>query len=223
MLVMGDIAMLRLNSRLLALPSAGAALLVGLGALGGCASTKINSQWVDPALSGAPLHGAKVLVVCQAVELSIQRLCQEQIAAQLGRFGARAVAGSGVGPEVADRAAAAAQQLPAAKAAGASALWFAAVAPDASYVAPGPSISFGFGGGSWGGGGGGGAGVGISMPVGGSSVSTAYGAESALLNVADGRVLWSAKAVAPPSEQVNQQLADLAKVLAEAAQKANLF
>jgi len=61
------------------------------------------------------------------------------------------------------------------------------------------------------------------MPVGGSSVSTAYGAESALLNVADGRVLWSAKAVAPPSEQVNQQLAELAKVLAEAAQKANLF
>lgn len=200
-----------------------AGLLAGLLALAACASTKINSQWVDPALSGAPLRGARVLVVCQAAELSIRRLCQEQIAAQLGRFGARAVMGQGVGPEITDRTAAAAQQLPAARAVGASALWFAAVAPDAAYVAPGPSISFGIGGGSWGGGGGAGGGVGISMPVGGSSVSTAYGAESAVLTVAEGKVLWSAKAVAPPSDQVNQQLAELARVMVEAAQKANLF
>ncbi|GAA5180286.1 hypothetical protein GCM10025771_24430 [Niveibacterium umoris] len=201
-----------------------ATVLAGLAsALAGCASTQISSQWSDPALAGAPLRGNTVMVVCQAAELSTQRICQDQLAAQLRAMGATPVAGQPAADN-GDRNAAAKAQLPAARAAGAKALWFATVAPDAAYVSPGPQISFGIGGFSMGGGGShSGGGVGVSMPVGGGRVDTAYGAENTVFDAADGRVLWSAKAVAPPSDRVDAQLADLAKVAAEAARKAGLF
>ncbi|MCX9154955.1 hypothetical protein OPU71_02320 [Niveibacterium sp. 24ML] len=191
--------------------------------LAGCASTKINSQWVDPALGASPLRGAKVLVACQAAELSIQRSCEDMFVAQLAARGVVSEGAKGRAAFGGERDAVVAALVPLARSVGAMAVLHVIAAPDASYVSPGPSISFGFGGGSWGGGGGGAGGIGISMPVGGASVSTAYGAESSIYMAADGRVAWSAKAVAPPSDNLNGQLAELAKIQADAAQKAGLF
>lgn len=196
---------------------------VAAGLLAGCASTKIQSQWIDPALGAKPLRGAKVLVACQAAELSIQRSCEDQFVAQLAARGVLSEGAKGRVTLAGERDAVVAALVPLARSVGAMAVLHVIAAPDASYVSPGPSISFGFGGGSWGGGGGGAGGIGISMPVGGASVSTAYGAESSIYMAADGRVAWSAKAVAPPSENLNAQLGELAKIQADAAQKAGLY
>ena len=63
------------------------------------------------------------------------------------------------------------------------------------------------------------------MPLGGEGgpVQTGYSANGALTDVAAGRLMWSAKATTPPSSDVNQQIATLARVVMDAARKAGMF
>ncbi len=105
-------------------------------------------------------------------------------------------------------------------AARAAAILRATISPDVTVAGAGPSIGIGpggFGGGYRGG-------VGVAVPMGGGgSVGTGYSAIGALTDVTTGRLMWTAKAATPPSSDVSQQVATLAKTVLEAARKAGLF
>jgi hypothetical protein len=188
-------------------------------ALAGCASTTLNAQWSDPQFAGKSLRGAKVLVACQAADATLRRVCADRTAAKLAQLGAVPV----LAKDAADAPAELATLLHDARTAGAVAVLRTSVAPAAALATPGPSIGIGIGG--FGGGyrGGGGVGFGVSAPVGGGSVETGYGASASISDVASGQLIWSASASAPPSSDLNQQMASLAATLLDAAGQAGLF
>ena len=189
--------------------------------LGACASTpQLDAQWTDPQLGAQTgfLHGATVLVVCDAYDLVVRQLCQEQVASEVVAHGATPVFAAPETPIATDRAVDG-QLLPAARTAGAKALLVVTIAPALTDVSPGFSIGiggFGFGRNSA-------LGVGVSAPIGGSRVTTGYSANGRVTDVATGRLLWAARAVTPPSPDVNAQLGELSKTLLGAADKTGLF
>jgi len=202
---------------------AAAALLAATAVvLAGCASTKVVAEWADPQFAGRSLKGEKVLVVCDANETVVRRICQDQLAAHLTASGAVPVIGPAdltVGPPPAND-----RTLAAARSAGAKAILGSTIAPDATVVNPGPSVGFSLGGFGFGGGGGGvGAGVGVGLPVGSAQTVTGYASELVLTDVASGRLMWTSKVTAPASQDVNRQIGELARAGVEAAQKAGLF
>lgn len=194
--------------------------------LAGCASTHLDAQWVDPQFAGQSLRGQKVLVICEASELVVKRLCQDHLAAQLTAVGAIATTAPDISNPIPGRPLSAEQFLPAARAAGAKAVLSAGLLPDAFNVSPGPSVGIGIGG--FGGsrgyrGGGVGAGVGIAVPVGGAQPSGGYQANGTITDVATGRPMWTAKASSGPASDASGQVAELAKAIVNAAQQAGLF
>lgn len=68
-----------------------------------------------------------------------------------------------------------------------------------------------------------GGGVGVAAPIGGGEVSNGYAANGRITDVASGRLMWTARASAPPSSDLNAQLADLSKSVMDAASNAGLF
>jgi hypothetical protein len=200
-----------------------AAALLGASAcfLAGCASTRVNAEWTDPQFAGRSLRGARVLVVCDANDTAVRRICQDQLAAQVKAVGATPVSGQAgltVGPPPAND-----KTVAAARSAGAKAILGATVGPDATVVNPGPSISVGLGGFSGSRGGVSGGGVGVGMPVGGAQVDTAYGADLTLTDVETVRLMWTSKVTSPASGNVNTQMGELARVGIEAAGRASFF
>lgn len=209
-----------LETRMLAV----AALFASSGLfITGCASTRVEAQWTDPQFAARSLRGAKVLVICEAQETVIRRICEDKVATQVAASGATPVAG----PEFADLTVGPPptndRTLAAARSAGAVAILGSTITPDIAVVSPGPTFGFGFG--SYGGSGGWGSasGVGISVPVGGGQVDTAYAANMVLTDVATARVMWTSKVTTPASQDIHGQIDELAKAGVGAAQKAGLF
>lgn len=202
-----------------------AAALLGSGGcfIAGCATTAVNAEWKDPQFAGRSLRGERVLVVCDANDTVVRRICQDQLAVQVSAAGAMPI----TGPETADLTAgpppANDKTLAAAKRAGARAILAATVAPDATVVSGGSGISFGIGGFGGSGGGVSGGGVGIGVPIGGGQVETAYAANLGLTDVATVRLMWTSKVTAPPSRNVNMQMGEIAKVGIGAARSAGFF
>jgi hypothetical protein len=196
-------------------------LLATLGlTLAGCATTQVGAQWADPAFQGKSLRGARVLVVCDAGDPAMQRICQDEVSAQVNALGATPVQAPDAGMN--GRQAAPGQLMSAARVAGARAVFSTSVSPDTSVVSPGPAVSFGLGGFSWGSGVGGG--VGVTVPTtGGAHVQTGYAANGVLTDVDSGRMMWSARATTPAQSNLNAQMAELAKAVVGAAQQAGLF
>ncbi len=199
------------------------ATVVAAATLIGCASTKLDAQWVDPQFAGRSLRGASVLVLCDAAEPVVKRICQDQVAAQVTALGATPVIGPDVVNSAPGRTPLAGQYLPAARAAGAKAVLTTSIGPEATVVSGGPAVGFGIGGfgggyrsGTFGG-------VGIELPIGGAQVSTGYAANSVLTDVATGRPMWSGKATARASTDVNGQVAELVKAVVTGARQAGLF
>jgi hypothetical protein len=199
------------------------AALLASALLAGCATTQVNVQWTDPEFRGRTLRGEKVLVVCDAPDVAMQRVCQDQIAAQLRAAGAVPVisanAGLTAGPPPTNDA-----TLTAARGAGAKAIFGATIGPEVTVVSPGPAVSIGVGG--WGGSGGRtvvGSGVGIGFPVGGGQASTGYAANMVLTDAATVKLMWSSKVTTPASSNLNAQMSELARVGVEAARGAGLF
>ena len=187
--------------------------------LGGCASSKLVAQWSDPQFAGRLAPGAKVVVACQASDLTLRRLCADRIGEQLLASGMQPLPAP-QGIEAADEAA----LLRAARAVGAAALLHTTVAAEVATVAASPSIGIGIGG--FGGGyrSGGGVGIGVSAPLGaGGPTETGFGASAGLSDVASGKLMWSARASAAPSSDVNRQIAELAAQLVDAARQSGLF
>ena len=210
-----SLASIRFNAARVAV----AASLAGLALLAGCASTSLDAQWTDATLPPNLLRGARVMVVCEAQDETIQRLCQDRVAAGLAARGAVPVAlpenvAAPMAPAVIDP-----QVLQAARDAGAKAVFSVTVGISSQAVNPGMSLSIGgFGFGSSGG-----AGVGVSAPIGGGQVSSGYSASGRVTDVANARLLWTARATTPPSSNVNAQLADLTTTVFAAAEKAGMF
>jgi hypothetical protein len=205
--------------------SAVAILLAG-GALqlAGCASNNIQAQWSDPAFAGHSLHGEKVLVVCDARETAIQRVCQDRMTARLAASGVVPVTSPDTDKLAPDAAQANAAVMATARSSGAKAVWRSTVAPDATVGTPGPTLGFGMGGFGGGSGAGGvGAGVGVGVPVGPDRVETAYGANLVLTDIESGKVMWTSKVTTPASRDLNAQIDNLAQTGVEAAQKAGML
>ena len=198
-----------------------AAVLAGALAalLSACASApQLDAQWSDPSLSPSFLRGARVLVACDAFEVVIRQICQDQLASEVVARGATPVLMPPAFPVVTDRPVDA-QLLPAARNAGAQAMLVMTVAVAINDVSPGFTLGiggFGFGRHS-------GVGVGVEAPIGGARVTSGYSANGRLTDVPSGRLVWTAKATAPPSSDINAQMGELSKAVLGAADKAGLF
>jgi hypothetical protein len=65
--------------------------------------------------------------------------------------------------------------------------------------------------------------MGVSAPVGGGRVTAGYSGNGRITDVSSGRLVWTAKATSPPSADVNAQMADLSRLVLDAAGRAGLF
>ncbi len=193
--------------------------VLATAALAGCASgPQLDAQWSDPQLVPGYLHGARVLVACDAAELVVRQICQDQLASEVVARGATPLFVASGFAITTDRALDG-QLLPAAREAGAKAVMVMTVAVAVNDVSPGFSIGiggFGFGSHSAGG-------VGVSAPIGGGKVTSGYSANGRVTDVGSGRLLWTAKATAAPSSDVAAQMGDLSKAVLGAADKAGMF
>lgn len=205
-------------------------LLLSLAA--GCATTQMAAQWSNKDYAGRSLRGERVLVVCQAPDPTVQRLCEDELANGVNSRGATAVrpgtgapaAASSTGPLPPSA------YLDAANAAGAMAVLSMTLQPDSTVVNPGPTVGIGVGGGSfsgggWGRGGGsfGGVGTSVGFPVGSGTVQQGFAASTNVVDASSGAIVWSGRAVSPPSDAFIRQLIDLNRVTFEAIQKAGLL
>jgi hypothetical protein len=201
-------------------------------AVAACATTQMSAEWANKAYAGKSLKGERILIVCQGPDPTVQRLCEDELATNVNSRGATAVR-PGVG---ASTAASETGPLPpsayldAARAAGASAVLSMTLQPDSTVVNPGPVVGIGvggggFSGGGWGRGGGsfGGVGTSVGIPVGGGSVQTGFAASTTIVDTGNGEVVWSGRAVSPPSDAFIRQLIDLNRVTFQAIQKAGVL
>ena len=192
--------------------------------LSACATTRMDAQWTNPEYQGRNVRGASVLVACEAPDLTVQRICEDQLAAAVSSRGAKATLNSQLSPAGAPPSGND-PYLAAAKRVGARAIVRMTLSPgQAVAVDSGPSIGIGVGGGSGGYRSGGfGGGVGIGFPIGGSRVSQAFGAETALIDPANGATMWSGRASSSTSQSVTEQVSELAQTTMNALQGTGLL
>ena len=188
--------------------------------LAGCASTQLDAQWTNPDYSGRNLRGASVLVACEAQEPTLQRICEDQVSAQVSAMGgtptrATQLQGLNAAPPAGND-----PYIAAARGVGARAIVRTTLTTGAVLAGPsGPTIGIGVGGGGGSVGGFGG----ISFPIGGTRVSNAYASETAMIDPANGAIMWSARASSSTSQDTTAQIAELAKTAAAAIKQAGFF
>ena len=194
-------------------------------ALSACATTRMDAQWTNPDYQGRNVRGASVLVACEAPDLTLQRICEDQLAAAVSSRGAKPTLNSQLTPAGSAPPAGNDPYLAAAKRVGARAIVRMTVSSGQPVaVESGPSIGIGVGGGSGGYRGGGfGGGIGIGFPIGGARVSQAFGAETALIDPANGATMWSGRASSTTAQNVTGQISELAQTTIEALQGTGLL
>jgi hypothetical protein len=192
------------------------ALALGACVLAACATTKMDAQWSNPEFKGVSLKDQTVMVACQARDFTTQAVCEDQIATQMAARGAKPLKFSlmSQGAPPANDALEAA-----AKRANARAVYRSSLTTFMPAVSPGPTIGIGVGGGGYRGG----AAGGISVPVGGGTVTEAYAADTAIVDAATGKLVWTGRATTPTGSDTTAQLADLARVTLEALTAAGLL
>jgi len=198
------------------------ALIVTLG-IAACATSKVDAEWVDPASRGqlSSLRGANVLVACEAPDVAVRNVCQEQVAAEVTVRGAKPIFVSPDTPLTRDRALD--QQLIGnARNADAKAILVVTLTPVATEDDR-PSVSFGIGGLGFGRGSAVGGGVGVTAPIGEGRVATGYAANGRITDVTSGRLVWTASRAAPPSSDLPSQLGTLSIAVLDSAARAGLF
>jgi hypothetical protein len=187
----------------------------------GCATPRVDGQWSDPAFASRSLRDQTVLVTCRGPDGTLARLCEDRLAAALREAGARPV----TAPVPLDPAGGNEAAARAAREAGASAAVAASIAVAAVTQAGfGPSVGFGFGGGF----GGSGArigfgGIGVTVPIGGVQPRASFGANTAVVDAASGREMWSVRTTSPTSEDAAVQVAGLARLSVDAMRQSGLF
>lgn len=194
-----------------------AATLAAVLGLAACASRPVDARWADPQMAGMSLRGAQVLVVCEANEVVLSRLCVDRLSASLQARGATVV----TTPQAAVPAqgqADDARYVEQARAARATAVWVASVGPE-TFASDSSGFSIGVGGF----GRRSGVGVGVGVPIGSSTATPLYAADARVTDVASGHLVWTARAGSPPAGEVGRQLDDLLQRLVTAAGEAHLF
>lgn len=198
----------------------GLALLLGALLLAACATPQMDAQWRDPQFAAKSMQGRAVLVVCRGLDVTLERICEDRLAADAQAIGVRVVRSDLPRDAVLDPAAG--DALPrAARAAGAEAVL--AMLLERSYPAvspPGGSVGVGVAGGSGGWGGTGGA-IGITLPLGGLAPALVSG--TSLVDAATGRLVWSGRARGSGAPSEATQVGELTRLTAEALKGSGLF
>lgn len=185
--------------------------------LAACATTQMDAQWTNPEYSGRNVRGASVLVACEAQDLTLQRICEDQLAAAVSARGATPTLNSQLKPDGATSGSD--PYLAAAKRVGARAIIRMTLsAGQVVAVNSGPSVGFGIGGGS----GRSGAAGGISFPIGGGRVSQPFASEAALIDSSNGATMWSGRASSSTSD-LTAQVTELTQTTVQALQSSGLL
>lgn len=202
-------------------PSAGfATLALATLLLSACASVPApDAVWAAPDIGAQArlLQGANVLVACEAPDVAVRNICQDRLAAAVAARGGRPVFVPGDTRLVAGPLDA--QLLPSARSENATAILVMTLRPVATEATPSASFSiggFGFGRGSALGGG-------LTAPIGETRVATGFSANGRVTNASTGRLVWTASASSPPSEDLPGQLSTLSASVVDAAARAGLF
>lgn len=202
--------------------AAAAGAVIATVLLAACAPIRLDAQWSDPQLAPNSLRGARVLVACEAHDLVLKQICLDQLSAEVVARGGTAVPAPDIAVAGPGRAAGNEPYLDAARSAQAKGIITHAVTIADVSSSGGSGVSIGIGGFGIGGGNVRG-GVGVSVPVGSSAPPNNGYAMSSRVSDAGGRLLFTAKASASPSSDVNAQFVELTKALFGGADKAQLF
>ena len=201
-------------------------LLLLAAVIAGCATTEMTAQWKDPAY-GSALTGSRVLVLCQARDDTLRRVCEDQWATRLAAHGVAGIRSYSLPGFPPGGAANPEEMAMAGRESGATAIASTQLTlSDFAVVNPGPQVGFGLGGGSGGGYRGGGfsvGGIGLSFPVGGATTTRSLGSSASLGDLASGAGIWSGSATTSASGDVTSQVGALTEVTIEALQKAGLI
>lgn len=191
--------------------------------LSACATTRMDAQWTNPEYKGRDVRGASVLVACEAQDLTVQRICEDQLAAAVSARGGKPTLNSQL-PAAGSPSTGNDPYAAAAKRVGARAIVRMTLSAGPPVADSGASIGIGIGGGSGGYRGGGvGGGVGLGFPIGGARVSQAFGAETALIDPSNGATMWSGRASSSAGQDVTGQITELAQTTIEALQGTGLL
>ena len=196
-------------------------LLIVLSALAGCSSApQREAQWIDPTVGAQSrfLRGEKTLIACNAYDVAVLRICQDQLYREVLAKGATPVTVPAGTVLLNDRDLDG-QLVASAQALGAKAVFTMTLTP--ATTSAGSGVSLGIGGFSFGRGGGGG--VGLSVPVGGGRWATGFAANGRVTDVRNNRLVWTTTLVAAPSDDLDAQLSVLARSMLDSAQNAGLF
>ena len=207
-------------------PSRVLPLLLLAAAIAGCATTEMTAQWKDPAY-GSALTGSRVLVLCQARDDTLRRVCEDQWATRLAAHGVAGIRSYSLPGFPPGGAANPEEMAMAGRENGATAVASTQIIlSDIAVVNPGPQVGFGLGGGGGGGYRGGGfgvGGIGLSFPVGGATTTRSLGSSTSLVDLASGAVIWSGSATTSASGDMTSQVGALTQVTIEALQKVGLI
>jgi hypothetical protein len=206
-------------------PSRVLPLLLLAAVIAGCATTEMTAQWKDPAYSST-LTGSRVLVLCQARDDTLRRVCEDQWATRLAAQGVAGIRSYSLPGFPPGGAANPEEMAMAGRENGATVVASTQlILSDFAVVNPGPQVGFGLGGGSGGGYRGGGfgvGGIGLSFPVGGATTTRSLGSSTSLVDLASGAVIWSGSATTSASGDVASQVGALTQVTIDALHKAGL-
>ena len=199
----------------------GCVSLLGAWLLAACATPQMEGQWRDPQVGARSMQGKSVLVVCRGLDVTLERICEDRLAADAQAIGIRVVRAELPRLGLPDPAAGEAL-LKAARAVRADAvlaMWL-----ERSYAAASPSggsVGIGVGGGSGGWGGGSGGAIGITLPLGGTGPALASG--TSLTDAVTGKLVWSGRARGSGAPNEAQQVGELSRVTTEGLKGTGLF
>jgi hypothetical protein len=185
----------------------------------GCATTRMDAQWANPDYAGQTLKGSQVLVACEAAEATLQRICEDQLAAEVTARGGVPTRNSQLRETAIPPPGATDPYVVAARRIGARAIVRTTLQAGPPLASAGPTIGLGVGGGS----GRVGVGGGVALPIGGARVSQAYASETAVIDPANGAVMWSGRATSSTAQDVTGQIGELAATTLQAVQRAGLL
>lgn len=199
----------------------GPALLLGALLLAACATPQMEGQWRDPQAAARSMQGKAVLVVCRGIDVTLERICEDRLAADAQAIGIRVVRAELPRDAVADPAAGDAL-LKAARAARADAVLAMRLEWSGPAMSPsGGGVGVGVGGsrGGWSGGTSGA--IGITFPLGGTGPTLASG--TSLTDAVTGKLIWSGRARGSGAVSEPAQVGELSRVTTDALKGAGLF
>jgi len=187
----------------------------------GCATTVVEGQWADAAFSGRSLLKSRVLVSCRAPDVSLAKICEDNLAGGLRDAGVVVLRT----PEPIDAAGGVPAILSAAKTLSADSVVMSTVSISASNPY-GTSSTWGYPGslyGVLGMGQGVAMGGGMGFTLGGVQAATVFSAATSVVEVANGQELWSVRVPPPASDNAAIQAARLSGASIDAMRRAGLI